>query len=249
VAALNSYAVNCADEDQREYCDVDESALKMGLLRSICAHVDLLELPVTEKDYCGRCQSDNAQESLIIDIVIPTAAPSEINVPSLSRNEASSPSFRKFIPPEMSRTEVPSFAPRESPSGSSLPSLEPSLSRNEASSQSSSPSFRKFNPPDMSQTEVPSFAPRESPSGSSLPSLEPSSSPSSSQDPTMLPTPEPTYWKTNPPHRSRTGNPSNNPSNSPSEEPTLSPTMNPSQYPTAATSKSVLPSKEASNFP
>mmetsp|Transcript_22767 Transcript_22767/g.34444 ORF Transcript_22767/g.34444 Transcript_22767/m.34444 type:complete len:170 (+) Transcript_22767:351-860(+) len=169
----------------------------MGLLRSICAHVDLLELPVTEKDYCGRCQSDNAQESLIIDIVIPTAAPSEMNEPSLSRNEASSPSFRKFIPPEMSRTEVPSFAPRESPSGSSLPSLEPS------------------------------------------------SSPSSSHDPTMLPTTEPTYLKTNPPDGSRTGKPSN----SPSEEPTLSPTMNPSQYPTAATSKSVLPSKEASNFP
>jgi hypothetical protein len=170
---------------------------------------------------------------------IPSAFPTVTQMPSNSPSVSMMPtiSYVPSISPSQSPSKAPSLTPSESPTHapsfhpSSMPSLPPS----------DSPTFSAI--PSLE----PSVTPTDYPTQSNRPSLTPSVSgaPTTTAEPTMLPSNAPTYFPTDSPSDVPTPRPPTmRPSDSPTNRPSIPPSMFPSTVPTMNPTLSVAPLSE-----
>lgn len=186
VAGSNDKVLNCYDdkymtcgkEGFHRFCNEDGSINKNGVPTDVCINKDSIRFLSKIGDYCGSCMADGSvtifievQEDQAFKLVetssSPSPSPEGMDTPAngqiASVIESIVETYFESFPTQLSQ----SFdEPSSLPSGSSLPSLEPSSKPSSFPSGSSLPSSE------------PSSKPSSFPSGSAFPSAEPTSNPS-----------------------------------------------------------------------
>lgn len=206
---------------------------------------------------------DDEQQTVLPTLILTPAPTSPTGIPStepssyptiFSEPPTNIPSATPSAPPTVS--QLPSLIPSVSiaPTASQAPTISPS--ENPSNKPSLSPSELPTNAPSFQPSSMPSLPPSNAPSSSAMPSLEPSVSPTdyptASNQPSLFPStsgaPTTTHNPTNLPSNSPTNLPTDSPSDVPSQHPpTTRPSDSPTNRPSAA--PSMFPSVVPTMYP